>query len=83
MKLLLLTAAVLAATIQIARSEEPIHVLETCDKHDCRLTFQGPDSACIRKAKARNWDSGLEAALFVRDCLDSAVSKRTLAGGGQ
>lgn len=75
MKLIILTGLVLAATIQIARSEELVRVTESCDKYSCSIVIHGPAVPCVLNARKKAWEAGYMAAVAIRDCMDAAASR--------
>lgn len=81
MKLSLLVLLSLLSTLQsaLADSSEDFTVRETCDHSGCSLTFLGKQSACMTIAKRRSWNSGFEAAVSIRNCLDLAASRKVAA----
>jgi hypothetical protein len=58
-----------------AHADETVRVSESCDKHDCFITISGPDSPCLETARKRDWTAGYVAAIWIRNCLDTAAGK--------
>lgn len=80
MKLLpFLTSLTLLASAAIAQADDSVTVREACDRYSCSIEFVGEPSRCTELASKKTWGSGLEAAVFVRNCLDREVSKRSIA----
>lgn len=75
MKLVILSLLALAASIQIARSDDSVRVLETCDKYGCTLTITGPKHPCLDSARSKKWEAGYMAAVAIRDCMDKAAER--------
>lgn len=70
MKLLLLSLLALGLAVNCALASDPVRVQERCNAQDCEIVIFGPDHQCLRKARIIAWESGLNAALYIRDCLD-------------
>jgi hypothetical protein len=70
--LTLLSALAALFTSAIALGEDNVRVVET----RYSIEISGPESPCLKSARLKNWDNGLSAAVWIRNCLDNASFRR-------